>query len=316
MFDEVGNEEEWYRLWEAHDLTSDADFIASTRALAFELEDNGGWQQAAAIYTHLLPVVHNAYGEEDLSCMGIQYDLARFLNKAGKNDEAEALADPLVDLRERILGPTHQATLNVREVLATCYLRTEKLEEAEAAYTLLLSLYSQQAEPDEAARCRIIGIICYVGKLYADRGAVETGYQTMIRGVGELRARIDRGDVTLTMLYPYLADICSRLGRYAEAEETLRELLIIEIEQGGDWGTNRNQTCFAIEQMGKFYANRKRYPEALAHWKKTETARTEQLDHDHTLTLMAKFQVAGTLAQQGDKSAAIAIIELIKKSNI
>ncbi|KAL8838509.1 MAG: hypothetical protein Q9176_005061 [Flavoplaca citrina] len=316
MFDDIENEEEWYRLWKAHDLTSDADFIASTRALAFKLEDDGGWQQAAAIYTHLLPVVHSACGEEDLSSMGIQYDLARFLNKAGKHDEAEALADPLVDLRERIMGPTHQATLNVREVLATCYVRTGKLEEAEAAYTLLLSLYTHQAEPDEASQCRIIGNLSYVGKLYADRGAVESGYQTMIRYVGELRARVDRGDVTLTMLYPYLADICSRLGKYAEAEETLRELLIIEIEQGGGWGTNRNQTCFAISEMGKFYANRKRYPEALAHWKKTETARTEQLDPDHTLTLMAKSHVAGTLAQQGDISAAISVVELIKKSKI
>ncbi|KAL9630766.1 MAG: hypothetical protein Q9204_004555, partial [Flavoplaca sp. TL-2023a] len=316
MFDDIGNDEEWYRLWEAHDLTSDADFIASTRALAFDLEDNGGWQQAAAIYTHLLPVVHSACGEEDLSCMGIQYDLARFLNKAGKYDEAEALAAPLVGLRERIMGPTHQATLNVREVLATCYYRAGQLEEAEAAYTLLLSLYSQQAEPDEASRCRIIGNLCYLGKLYADCGALETGYQTMIRYVGELRARVDRGDVALTMLYPYLADICSRIGKYAEAEETLRELLIIEIEQGGGWGTNRNQTCFAIEEMGKFYANRKRYSEALAHWKKTETARTEQLDPDHRLTLMAKDHVAGTLAQQGDNLAAISVVELIKKGRI
>lgn len=315
MFDNIKNDEEWYRLWEAHNLTSDADFIASTRALAFDLEDNGGWQQAAAIYTHLLPVVRSAYGEEDLSCMGIQYDLARFQGKSGKYDEAEALAAPLVGLRERIMGPTHQATLNVREELARCYLRTGKLEEAEAAYTLLLSLYSQQAEPDEVSRCRIIGNLCYIGKQYADCGALEPGYQKMTRYVGELRARVDRCDVNLTMSYPYLADICSRLGKYAEAEETLGELLTIEIEQGGGWGTNRNQTCFAIEEMGKFYANRKRYPEALAHWKKTETARTQQLDPDHRLTLMAKFHVAETLDQQGDTSAAISVVELIKKGN-
>lgn len=101
------------------DFTSNVDFIASTRAFALDLEDNGDGQQAAAVYIHLMPIVRSAHGEEDLSCIGIQYDLARFRNQAGKYDEGEALAAALVDLRERIMGLTHQPTLNVREALAS-----------------------------------------------------------------------------------------------------------------------------------------------------------------------------------------------------
>ncbi|KAL8656691.1 MAG: hypothetical protein Q9226_002590 [Calogaya cf. arnoldii] len=273
---DVDNEKEWYNFWEDLDYTCDPCFIVQSSNFAHELEGAGEWKKGATIYQRLLPTIRTEHSEEDVCCMRFQYDVARFRVRDGRYEDAEALAQPLLAIRERILGASHQHTLNVRELLSDCYAETGRLEEAE---NMLLTMQSG-------------ALLCSVGSKYAKRGALETAYEKLSGYIAQLRTLIDRDNNNLLITLTYLADVCMKLGKDDEAENILQDILNKRIGSWGGWGTERSETVAAMEQIGSFYEEQNRHEDALSMWKKVKNAWAQELGVDHQRTIGAHFHLA------------------------
>jgi tetratricopeptide (TPR) repeat protein len=82
-------------------------------------------------------------------------NLANLYRKQGKDDEAEALYQRALAIREKVLGPEYTSTASTLNNLGFLYSERGKYDEAEPLYQRALAIYEKVLGPEHPDTVRV-----------------------------------------------------------------------------------------------------------------------------------------------------------------
>ena len=162
------------------------------------------------ILEELIPAQRRIYGEEDVQHTRSLFDLFLLHQEQGHMEEAEKLAVPLLQIRERVLGTEHPFTLYTRELLADCLAGQGKLDEAEIIMKEIISVRERTLGPEHPHNFIALDDL---GRIQQRQGALNTAHDTYWRAVSGQEKHVDETDPD------YLINLTNLAGLYEELNE-------------------------------------------------------------------------------------------------
>jgi tetratricopeptide (TPR) repeat protein len=186
-------------------------------------------------------------------------NLGTVLFNAGKFAEAEAIGRETWEIRKRVLGPEHPATLDAMNNLAWICERGGNAgrEEAKTLYAQVIEARQRVSGPDHPDA---IPTMMNLGRLHAEDYRLAEA-EAMYRSVVDVAKRVAKqGHPFIFSAQSSLGDILGRQGRYHEAEPLLRESLETQERFApGTWRHAQTQS-----RLGAVLVGLKRFDEAEA----------------------------------------------------
>ena len=268
------------------------DTQASTRRLAFALEQRGQFAAAEALLTALASVIAETRGESHIDTIAVTADLGRIYWQQGQYARAEPMLRRARDGQRRALGPDDRATLSTTTYLAHVLYSQGKYGAAEPLYVAVLDGRRRTLgteHPDTAiSMSNLAGLRRAIGNHRDAEDLYMKAWDVRDRALGA-----DHPD-TLASLYN-LAALYEEQGRIAEAEPLFNQVLAARRRILGDDHPRTLGTKYAIADLRSTSG---RHAEAEALFAEVLAARQRTLGTTHPETLSTHLFLGRTQLDQ------------------
>ena len=247
---------------EDHPLTLDV-----TDLLGSALYFKGRWAEATALHLGNVEKMTKLYGEKHEKTLKSVRNLGRMYYRYMDYDKATELHQQAWEGMVETLGEAHLETLISLEDLAMTYLRHEddvaepyQQEHLAQSYENLTFVYEQRKERLGAEHPYTLLAILYLARLESAQGQHQRA-ETMIKdGLSIAERNFGKDHIAILMAKTIHAEVLTRLGRFAEAEDIFYKLIDKErykqlVDADGDHPdrlTNLWLLSRCLEEQGKF----------------------------------------------------------------
>ncbi len=198
------------------------------------------------------------FGQESPEALAVRTDLASLAWRAGRYDEAEAIATPTLATCEKVLGPDSLTTLDVLNVSATLALSRGRFEEAARAYSRVLETHRRVLGPD---RRETVGVMNNLAVVYWRMKRYSNAETLLTEAIEVHRRQLGEDHPTTLNALGTLALVYSDQGRHADAAALHRRIL--ELRQRS-LGEAHPSTLRSMNNLAVALTGLKSYEEAAA----------------------------------------------------
>jgi CHAT domain-containing protein/Tfp pilus assembly protein PilF len=216
------------------------------------------------------------------------------LNRAGKFDEAIAIVERGLEIRERVLGPEHPDVAKSLTYLANLCLRKGNYVRAEPLYQRALTIQMKSLGPEHPYVAHTLNNLAAFYRSKGDYAKAEPLYERAL-AIKEKVLGPAHSDVTTTL--NNLANLYRRKGNYAKAELLYERALTISEKTLGPEHPDVAQT---INNIAAFYAERGNYTKAEPLFQHALTIREKALGPEHPDVAQALNNLAILYSKRGD----------------
>ncbi len=199
----------------------------------------------------------------------------RKLYRADKYDEARRLAERLLELREKTLGPEHPDVLESLGILATLYKAQNEYAKAEPLYQRVLSTLEKKLGPDHIEVARPLNGLA---SLYSERGDFAKAEPMFLRALAIRERALKPDDPLLASSLHNLVLLYSEKGDYVKAEPRFQRALAI-------WekalGPGHPQVADALTNLANLYHKKGDYAQAGSMHQRALAIREKALGSEH-----------------------------------
>jgi eukaryotic-like serine/threonine-protein kinase len=197
-------------------------------------------------------------GEGDTKTLFAAYQLGTFLAEDGRVDEAEALQARYVEHLRKVFGADHGRTVLTGMELARTYLKRDEAARAEALAVPALKARRLRLGPQHPSTRLAMGVLAYAYHLQ-DKHTEAAELIDDLLAEPRMDAETGRPRSNVVSALELRGNDLIRQGKYAEAEQTLRECLKL-IEKNSSYVRRfafRNDVLLGASMLGQ-----KKYAEA------------------------------------------------------
>ncbi|HEX8776121.1 MAG TPA: TonB family protein [Pyrinomonadaceae bacterium] len=192
------------------------------------------------------------------------------LHKAGKDDEALVLANRVLALREKALGPDDRQVAFALFNLGELYVAKRKYGTAQPFYKRALTILEKDKDKNNEIIGKVLNSLALVSYLDRDFGQSETFYQRLLE---HQERTFGAGSHEVARALFNLAELYRRLSKYEKAEPLFLRMLAIEekLLKPDDPNLEKAQeryVCLLYEKGDEKKADElsRRYSESRASW--------------------------------------------------
>ena len=197
--------------------------------LGVALSNVGRLDDADALLRQALQKCRRVFAEAEYwVTLEVMNTLGTVLGQKGENDEAEQLFRKLLDMRLRIKGEQHAATVGTMHNLAAVLRARGRLGEAQEL--LERALAAGESELDDA-HPTILQLRCTLGGVLLQRGALEAAESQLRATLKIQRGKFGEAHQSTLQTMHMLTVLCRRAGRLEQAEKECRR--VVEIAERG-----------------------------------------------------------------------------------
>ncbi len=229
----------------------------------------------------------------------------------GRSDLALPHAQRELEIRSRILGKNHPATLESSEWVGHLLRTVGQLEKAEPRLREVLSTRRQLLGDDAE---ETISAMLSVAATLQDRGKLADAEKLTREAVNHSRMSLDKDSATTIAALNNLALLLQVEGKLTEAEPLMRDALE---RSRRVLGPNHRSTLRTINNMGTVLRQAGKFAEAEPYWKEALEKSRTILGEDHPITIDAISTMAELYLEQGKLDEAeplcVKMLELNKR---
>jgi serine/threonine protein kinase/Tfp pilus assembly protein PilF len=216
----------------------------------------------------------------------------------GRSDVALAHAREAAELRTRLLGPDHPATISSTVALAMSYLGEGRFTDAEAACRDVIERLRRAQPPDNRQLARTLGELGWALQEQARYAAAEPYYR---EALDIARKQFPDEDAKLLVAINNMGSNLQDLGRISEAEALFRESLE---RSARVFGKDHPRTIVAMNNLALLLRAQEKFAEAETLARDTLERARRVLGDTHTDTLNAMGNLAIALGDLGRNAEA------------
>ncbi|MEX1311831.1 MAG: serine/threonine-protein kinase [Candidatus Sulfomarinibacteraceae bacterium] len=288
------------------------DTMRTMNALAMLYSDEGRGD-AEPLMRELHSTATGLWGEEDARTLIYEHNLARILQRQGRDDEALEHNRHVFDARRRVLGDDHPRTLRTKAGVADSLSRLGRFEESRELFAEVYEDRLRTLGDDHPDTVETIGSLAIQTKYLGRFDEAAPLYEATLAG----RTRLLGAEHPRTLATQYgLADLYWSMGRTDDAERLL--LATIDSQQRV-LGPDNRQTLRSEIVLAQLYDELGRDEEAERLYLDAGAAQLESLGESdpeamRSLTYVAEFYIrrgryddAETFATRGRELASRAL---------
>ena len=250
---------------------------------AFELADI--WSQRALVNMGLVP------GAKTEGLLVIKSKRIIVLQKLGKYDEAEDMAQAVWKEFERLLGPKHEDTLQSLSLLSLIYQEQGKYAAGEKVVRRILKSMGRSIEADDTqmleARTRLGHILYYLGRYEEAEKHMDETIILYNKKFGHKHPGTLQANIKLARVY-----YCR--GRYARAEKLSFETWTLQKEI---IGVEHPDTLKSLYEMANNLQAQHKFALAESYKRSTYRSSIRLVGQSHRYTLLAASSLASCLLE-------------------
>ncbi|KAI9903679.1 hypothetical protein N3K66_000208 [Trichothecium roseum] len=230
------------------------------------------------------------------SLASLLYSVGLHMLDTGDHVRAEKYMKRCLDLRSRVLGDDHDATINTKNKLATAYSSAGHADKAEELQLQVIAAQRGKVSDDSFESNRLM--LSYqhnLADIFGQQGRwaeAESLYALVLEGEKRLHGADHEDIATMTGL----ASAIESQGRYDEAERLQVSLLALSCRL---YGEDHPDTLTAMMNLAWTQARQRRYADAELLQADVLTRAIDLLGPDHPQTLAAKVTLSTTYYKQG-----------------
>ena len=230
------------------------------------------------------------------SLASLLYSVGLHMLDTGDHVRAEKYMKKCLDLRSRVLGDDHDATINTKNKLATAYSSAGHADKAEELQLQVIAAQRGKVSDDSFESNRLM--LSYqhnLADIFGQQGRwaeAESLYVQVLEGEKRLHGAGHEDIATMTGL----ASVIESQGRYDEAERLQVSLLALSRRL---YGEDHPDTLTAMMNLAWTHARQGRYTDAELLQADVLARAIDLLGPDHPQTLAAKATLATTYYKQG-----------------
>jgi serine/threonine protein kinase/tetratricopeptide (TPR) repeat protein len=321
-----------------------ADTMRTMNALAMLYSDEGGGD-GEALMRELLDTATRVWGDEDARALVYEHNLARILQREGRNEEALGHNRHVLEARRRVLGDDHPRTLRTKANVADSLSRLGRFDESRELFAEVYEDRLRTLGPDHPDTIETIGSLAIVTKNLGRFTEAAPLYEATLAG----RTRLFGAEHPRTLATQYgLADLFWKMGRTDDAErlllatidsqqrvlgpdnrQTLRSRVVLAGllgELGRDreaeqlyldagaaqleaLGESDPEAIWSLLYVAEFYIRGGRHDDAEAFATRGRDLGSRALGDDNPVTLRATFDLAWVRTKQRRYDEAEALYE-------
>ena len=215
------------------------------------------------------------------------------LYRAGKFAQAVPLAQQVLAIREKALGPEHPDVALALNNLAGLYDDQGRYAEAEPLYKRALAIYEKALGPDHPDVAQALNNLALLHRHQGRYAEAEPLYKRAL-AIYEKALGPDHPDVAVSL--NNLAGLYDHQGRYAEAEPLDKRSLAIREKA---LGPDHPDVAVSLNNLAVLYLHQGRYAEAEPLYKRSLAIWEKSLGPDHPYVAQALNNLALLYRHQG-----------------
>jgi CHAT domain-containing protein/Tfp pilus assembly protein PilF len=226
------------------------------------------------------------------------HEKCRKLLLTGKYDGGVQLAERILEIRERVLGPRHADVAAAIDNLAVFYYYNRDLAKAELLYRRALSIRRTalgEEHPDVALSLYSLALI------YRDQGDYAKAEPLYEQALAILEKTLRPEHLLVARMLNNLANLYSDRGNYAKSESMHQRVLAI-------WekalGSQDRVVAIALNNLALLYSRKGDYPKAEMLHQRALAINEKALGPEHPTLAVSLNNLAGLYADLGDYSKA------------
>jgi serine/threonine protein kinase/tetratricopeptide (TPR) repeat protein len=254
------------------------------------------YQKARAIYSARL-------GPDHPDTLMSMHGLASAWEGLGKYQEAFALRQETLKLRQQKLGPDHPDTLETMSSLAGSYSNLGRYEDALELDQKTLALRKAKLGADHPQTIHSMSNLALDYSLLG-RFTDALKLQEEVFRLAKMNFGPEHANTLVAMIN--LGNTYADLHRYADAVALRQETLRLE---KSTWGSDHPHTLTTMQNLANTYGFMGRYSDALKLHQETLDLRRSKLGADHSDTLKSMWGVASNLIKLGRGKEALPVMD-------
>ncbi|KUM57952.1 hypothetical protein ACN42_g9214 [Penicillium freii] len=196
-------------------LEVEGEDMGALHSLGYLYADQGGLQEAEAIYKRALEGYEKAWGREHTSTLDIVNNLGVLYRDQGRLQEAEAMYERALEGYEKAWGREHTSTLDTVNNLGLLYRDQGRLQEAEAIYERALEGKEKTWGREHTST---LDTVNNLGLLYTDQGRLQEAEAIYERALEGKEKAWGREHTSTLDTVNNLGNLYADQGRLQEAE--------------------------------------------------------------------------------------------------
>ena len=220
------------------------------------------------------------------------------LYQAGKYQEAIPVAQQLLEIRERALGPEHPYTATSLNSLAELYREMGEYAKAGPLYRRALAIREKVLGPEHPATGTSLNDLAELCRQMGDYAKAEPLYRRALT-IREKALGVEHPETSSTL--NNLALLYKTMGDYAKAEPLYRRALAIREKA---LGPEHPHTALSLNNLGLLYKTMGDYAKAEPLYRRALAIREKALGPEHPSTTTSLNNLAGLYASMGDYAKA------------
>jgi Tfp pilus assembly protein PilF len=270
---------------------------------AFPNGDYETWADCQVLLPHAREAISHVTGDEEdvLNQAKIAFSTGWYLCLRGEYKTAEKVVRMSVNVREKVLGPEHHATLASINNLGWVLCSQGKYEEAEAMHRRALEGSEKVLGPENPATLASVDNLGRVLSRQGKYGEAEAMHQQALN-TREKVLGPEHPDTLASV--DNLGTVLWRQGKDEEAEAMHRRALKAREKV---LGTEHPNTLISVDNLGRVLSSQGRYKEAEVIHRQALKTRERVLGPEHPDTLVSINNLGKVLCNQGKNEEAEAM---------
>jgi CHAT domain-containing protein/Flp pilus assembly protein TadD len=272
-------------------FTASFKFFGDTVSFTYSGQDCNGPAQGRGIAKKLKLVSPLTSEADELTSKAIA------LAQAGKYAEAIPLAQQVLAIREKVLGPDHPDVATVLNGFGILYEEAGRFAEAESLYKRSLAIREKALGPDHPDHFLVAQSLNNLAELYERLGRYTEAEPLNQRALAIFEKTLGLDNFEVADSLNNLAALYDQQGRYAEAEQLFKRSLAIREKALGPDRPNVN-IAQSLNNLAVLYVRQGRYTEAELLYKRSLVIYEQALGPDHFLVANVLNNLAGLYVTQ------------------
>ena len=266
--------------------------------LAAAVSETGDLERALELDDRALPIMEAKMGAEHADVLLLHTNRAQQLRRMGRYAEARREIEATIPIAERTLGLQHPNVADMHAELGAQLGALGDHEQADAQYALALSIREQAGGTQDPAYA---DVLVSRAASRVESGHTEEGLAMLEQAVRTLETA-GAADRMYAIALNNLADTQVRAGKLDEAVRNAQRAVAAARASSPREGS---QVALALSTQGIALLESGNATDARAAHEQALVIRTRELGSQHPETAFSMFQLALTLADQGDDAGAL-----------
>jgi tetratricopeptide (TPR) repeat protein len=255
-------------------FTASFKFFGDTVSFTYSGQDCNGPAQGRGIAKKLKLVSPLTSEADELTSKAMAFA------EAGKYAEAIPLAQQVLAIREKVLGPDHPDVATVLNGFGILYEEAGRFAEAEPLYKRSLAIREKALGPDHPDHFLVAQSLNNLAELYERQGRYTEAEPFNQRALAIFEKTLGPDNFEVAGSLNNLAAVYDQQGRYAEAEPLFKRSLAIREKALGPDNPNVN-IAQSLNNLAALYVHQGRYTEAELLYKRSLVMYEQALGPNH-----------------------------------